>query len=239
MGKIVTLYGPAGSGKTTLAYALADRMAGPDHLVLIVHTDFNRPVIHEHIPNRQEALSIGQLLMTNDMYNLDKAVIPMEKNQNVFVMGILNDENFSSYRDFSPEAAKAFLHAVSVAFDIVILDTTDDAHDGLALAGLDQCSHVMYLIPPTIQGVVFAKAYAGLLDTFHAKEKSIYIAAKVRPFSNPRLVEDTLGIQFSAQLPLSPEADYLNLSGAPIRHCQKKDGIRYEQAVGLIQRQIS
>lgn len=238
MGKIITLYGPDGSGKTTLAYALAERLASPEHLVLIVHTDFSRPVLHEHIPNRQDAISLGQLLMTDNMYNFDKSVIPLPRNQNVFAAGILNSENFASYHDYSPEAAKAYLHTAGAAFDSVILNTTDDTHDGLALAGLDQCSHVLYLIPPNIQGIVFAKAYADLLTQLRAKEKSIHIAAKVRPYSNLPLVEKTLGIQFATQLPLSPEVDYLNLSAAPIRNCHKKDGIQYEQAVETIRRQI-
>lgn len=237
MGKIITLYGPDGSGKTTLAYALADRLAGPDHLVLIVHTDFTRPVLQEHSPNKQDALSLGQLLMVEDMNDLDRTVIPL-KNKNVFVTGILGGENYASYHDYPPEAARAFLRAAATAFDTVILDTTDYVRDGLALAGLDQCSHMAYLIPPNIQGIVFAKAYAGLLESFHAKEKAVYIAAEVRPYSNVPLAEKTLGIRYAVQLPLSPEADYFNLSGAPIRHCRKKDGIRYEQAVELIRQQI-
>lgn len=238
MGKIITLYGPDGSGKTTLAYALADRLAGPDHLVLIVHTDFTRPVLQEHSPNKQDALSLGQLLMTGDMDSLDRATVPYKENNAVFIAGIQGGETYASYPDYPPEAARAFLRAASAAFDAVILDTTDNVRDGLALAGLDQCGHVAYLIPPNIQGIIFANAYAGLLESFHAKEKSVYIAAEVRPFSNPHLVEHTLGIRYAVQLPLSPEADYLNLSGAPIRHCRKKDGIRYEQAVELIRQQI-
>lgn len=231
MSKIITIYGPSGIGKTALAYALADRLADKNNLALIVHTDFTRPVLNERSPEHLSALSLGHILMTADFFNLSKSYVPCGYNENLLATGIINDENFASYAGFAPDYVKRYLQTVADAFDYVIVDTTDSPDDGLTLASLDQCSHVVGLLPPNIQGVLFHQAYSPILDRFHAKEKMIYAAAKVQPHNDPAAIEKRLGIRFAARLPFSAEVDIRSMSGAAVRGLRKKEGAAYERQV--------
>jgi len=72
MSRIISIYGQDGNGKTTLSYALANQLADKTNMVLIVHTDYNKSVMSERMPELQNSISLGQLLMTEEYYNLDK-----------------------------------------------------------------------------------------------------------------------------------------------------------------------
>lgn len=239
MSKIITLYGPDGSGKTTLAYALADRLADKTSLALIVHTDFTRPVVNERRPEQLPVLSLGHVLMTGDFFNLSKTYVQSPINENVFSSGILNDENFTSYGDFTPQNVRQFLQSAGDTFDYVIVDATDSPDDGLALASLDQCSHAVGLLPPNIQGVIFHRAYNPILERFHANEKAIYAAAKTVHYHNLGAIEKQLRLRFAVRLPYSLEVDIRSMSGAAIRGLHKKDGVTYEHAVDVLAKMVN
>ena len=241
MGKLISVYGPDGSGKTTLAYALANELASGDTQVLLVHTDFSRPVLPERIPELQDALSLGQLLLTGDRYNMEDSFVPYPKNSNVFVTGILHNENFSSYPASACllEAAKKYFETVSAVFDFVIVDSTDDVSDNLALAGLAQAGAVVELVPPNIQGVLFSEAYGMIFDSLHTKEKTLYTASKCRDDQNPELIEHRLGVRFSARLPYSSEVDAKAMSGGLIRGCAGKEGISYEREISRLRGMVA
>lgn len=238
MSRIITLYGQDGGGKTTLAYSLADRLASDNNLVLIVHTDLTKPVLSERMPELQNTISLGQLLMAGDYYNLEKTFIPYSLNENVFVTGIINNENYSSYNHCSPETAKEYYETVVKIFDYIIVDTTDDVDDTLAIAGLAQSGIVVELISPNIQGIVFQKSYDQIFDNLNTKGKTIFAAAKVQPYHDTVMIEKKIGVKFEIKLPYSNEVDAKSMSGSPIKGFFKKEGLAYEKNLKQLQKLV-
>lgn len=239
MGRIVSIYGQDGVGKTTLAYGLADRLASEKNLVLIVHTDFTKPVISERIPEIQQGMSLGQLLMTEDYKNIEKTYVPYPKNDNVFLSGILNKENFTSYNRPSPEAVKKYIETVAGAFDYVLIDSTDDVNDELAIAGLSYAGIVIELLRPNIQGVIFQQAYEHFFSKLNTKGKTAYAAAKFYEYNNFNVIERLLGIHFSYKLPYSSEVDFKSMSGSVIKGCSKREGVLYETELRQLHKLVS
>lgn len=235
MPKIIAIYGQDGTGKTTLTYALADCLGQQNRLVLIVHTDFSKPVLHERMPENQDAVSLGQILLTGDYANISRSFIRFKGNKNVYVTGILNNENFLSYREPSEETAKAYYQAVSKLFDYVLVDTMDSVDDRMALCGLSEANHIVELVYPNIQGIIHQRAFEPVREDMHTGGKTIYAAAKTRPCHNVSLVEKTLGITFNIRLPFSEEVDGCNLKGEPVKGCVGKPGRNYEKELSQLQ----
>lgn len=239
MGRIISVYGPDGSGKTTLSYALADRLASQKNLVLIVHTDFSKPVLTERVPQIQNCISLGQLLMTEDYVNIEKTFISYPENRNVFVSGIVGNENYASYPPFTPENAKKYIEAVAETFDYVLVDSTDSIDDTLAIAGLSMADFVIELLAPNIQGVIFQQSYDQIFSNLNAKGKTTYAAAKIHQYHNIDAIEKMIGVSFSVKLPYSSEVDLKAMSGGIVRGCSKREGVRYEQEIKQLQRLVS
>jgi MinD-like ATPase involved in chromosome partitioning or flagellar assembly len=238
MGKIISIYGQDGNGKTTLSYALANQLGDKSSLTLIIHTDFNKPVLNERMPEIQNTVSLGRILMTGDYYNIEKTFIPYLLNKNVFVAGLINNENFSSYSKYSPEAAKKYIKMVSDVFDYVVIDSTDDINDTLALHGLEASSHIIELLSPNIHGVVFEQAYNQIFEKLNTKGKTVYTASKVLDYNDPELIEERLKIRFSVKLPFSGEVDYKSMAGSLIKGCTKKEGAYYEKGVAQLKQMV-
>lgn len=239
MGRLISIYGQGGSGKTTLSYALADRLAAGKNLVLIVHTDFCRPVLSERVPQLSNALSLGHLLMTDDYVNIERTYVSYPENKNVFVSGIINNENFTSYPQVSPTAANRYFDEICEIFDYVLIDSTANVTDTLALSGLGKADVVIELLSANIQGIVFQRAYDRMLEGMHAKSKTTYAAAKLQQYHDVSLVEHEAGIRFGIRLPYSNEVDYKAMSGGVIKGCARREGIQYENEIGQLQRMVS
>ena len=238
MSRIIAIYGQDGNGKTTLSYALANQLADKTNMVLIVHTDYNKSVMSERMPELQNSISLGQLLMTEEYYNLDKSFVPYALNENVFASGIVNSENYTSYERCSLDTAKRYFEILVKIFDYIIVDTTDDLNDTLAVAGLAQAGIVIELLSANIQGVIFQNAYNLIFDKLDTKGKTIFAAAKLQPYQNMAIVENMLNVKFKIKLPYSNEVDFKNMSGSTLNGFAKKDGIAYEREIQQLQKLV-
>lgn len=238
MSKLITLYGPDGAGKTTLAYALADRLADKDRMVLIVHTDYRRPVISERMPALQTAVSLGQILMTGDFTHVEKSLVSYPGNKNVFATGILNDENAQSYERCKPDTAEGYLKAVSSLTDYVLVDATDDITDTLAMTALARAGLVLEILPPDIQGALFHRAYLGLFTQLGTGARTIYVADKVQTFSNTSDAEKAAGLRFQVSLPFSDEVAMRALSAKPMNGFVRHPGRAYAAGIDQLCTQI-
>lgn len=238
MSKLITLCGPDGIGKTTLAYALADRLVDQDRMALIVHTDFRRPVISERMPALQRAFSLGQILITGDFTLVEKSLVSYPVNKNVFATGILNDENVQSYERCAPDTAEGYLKAVSSLFDYILVDATDDITDTLAMTALARSGLVLEVLPPDIQGTLFHRAYLGLFTQLGTGARTIYIADKVQAFSNTPDAEKAAGIRFQVSLPYSDEVAMRTLAAKPMNGFVRRPGRAYAAGIDQLCTQI-
>lgn len=238
MGKLIAVYGQAGAGKTTFAYSLADRLATGTALVLLVHTDFALPIVNIFAPQTSTEASLGRLLMTGDYAHIEKTYISYPKNRNLFLSGIVGNENYESYPEISPREAKKYYDTVIEMFDFVIVDCTNNLHDTLALAAIGRADKVINLLTPDAKGIVFKTSYDKLIDKI-CKGKTLYAAALAKDYSNVKQVEQLLGLNFAAKIPYSTEADFKAMCGEPVKGCSSREGAKYENAVRDICRMVA
>jgi MinD-like ATPase involved in chromosome partitioning or flagellar assembly len=229
MGKIISICGQDGTGKTTLSYALANKLASKNTFVLIIHTDLRYSSIKEHMPlakiNNDQ--SIGLMLMTENYNTLDRTIIKYNKNDNMFLTGICGIDDCTSYKQFNVSATQKYITDVSKLFDYVIVDTTASTTDILAITSFVMANHIINLILPNIHGLTFEDSFNELYERLKIRGKMIYSAAKEQIYNNTALIEDHFSIKFQAHFPFSTEVDRKNLSCDLINGMSKPDGLVY------------
>lgn len=134
-GRIITVWGSAGSGKTMLATNLAFQLAETNHSVALVDLDTRRPSIAASLgitePGagitaiarlaRQERLELSEILRLGHE-------IKFQKHRVVFIPGLNQPGRFAELG--SRETAK-MLEVLGAEFDFVVLDINDDCDKSL------------------------------------------------------------------------------------------------------------
>lgn len=134
-GKVITVWGSAGSGKTTLAINLAFQLAENNHLVALVDLDTRRPSIAASLGIVEPGAGLTAIARLARQDRLDLLEIQrlgheikFQKHSVMFIPGLNQPGRFAEIG--SRETAK-ILDVLCAEFDFVVIDINDDCDKGL------------------------------------------------------------------------------------------------------------
>lgn len=174
----IASWGSSGSGKSTIALALAAQLAHRKHDVLLLSTDTKNPALPFYLPNSKldSRHSIGGLLELDHLIeaHLKDKIHKHPKSDHLFCMGLASGE-ISTISYHAPERrnVQQLMQLISdyTPFEYVIVDCdTNPIYDTLTLYALEHADHVLRTITPDVKGYEFQKAqlaWLGNSDTFH------------------------------------------------------------------------
>lgn len=221
MGKIITVYGQHGSGKTTvavnLAYMLAER-----YVVGIINTQYTYPSIQHffglNIPQEKSFHSI--YLSPNRTRDLPQQFVQHSSRKNLFLLSVPDGTTYLTFADKNSmpdkETAIDMLLDAQEKFDYLIVDSDNDLDNVLSDFALVYADKVVYLIKPDIQGFAYSKAHSELLDDLKVSQnKRIYVANMDKNYLGLDKFEQLLSCKIDISLPYDGQIEVAANEGFP------------------------
>lgn len=240
MSRLITVFGSPGSGKTTLALAMASRLALAKNNVVLVSSDKVVPNMRVLLPtvDTDKTRSMGALLMQSDL--TQKLIAPKlvfhPESDFLACMALCSGDNPISYPPlFDPGKIMAFLNVLSGLADYVIVDgTSNPATDSVTLTALEACEDVICTLTPDRKGIEYLSAILAVLrDGKYKADRHMRVLSPVRPVNPIKelrgLIED---VRFS--LPYSAEVEERMLSGRLMKDFGRLEGMIFESRVAHI-----
>lgn len=237
---MIASWGSSGSGKTTVAMALATAFAEKKKDVLILSSDTRTPALPVLLPMVKDIdgrNSIGPLLVSKTLTEpaLKEKLIRHPQNSHIFCMGLSSGEIAAiTYPPPARSSAISLFHLLSAApFHYVIVDCdASPLFDQTTLAALEYAHTGLMVVTPDIKGYEFQKAQMGWLannDQFHM-DRFLKVASPVFPFT-PMNEARTLFGGFDYELPHSPEVAERMMAGELLSGFANAPGIRFKQQI--------
>lgn len=212
MGKVVYVGGPGGSGKTTLASAIASALARKDRYVILVSPDKYHPAMGLWMPDNAETVSIGEFMAhseINAIYVLNQMMGNfMKKPRLLGVLGYKPGESVEKYNPIEEQAAFSFFSAVEnipkINSDCDPLDIVVDGTvygDALSSVAQHRADINIQIFEPDPRGVVAFDVQKSNLPA-----KTLFVAYQRNTFDLITDIPSRLGISWTAIVPMIDEA---------------------------------
>lgn len=236
--KMIASWGSSGGGKSTLAVALAAKLAKHNKNVVIIAADTKTPALPLFLPRMDfsPTNSIGSMLtdMTMNYGGLKDKIHLHPKSDRIGFAGLISGENPITYKTFERSNMIDFLKVLSASpFEYVIFDCDANAvYDSMTLLALETADVVLRTITPDVKGYEFQKAQLSWMkngENFHV-EKQIKIACPVYEVSPIKEAEALAG-GFDYILPFSYEVMSKFIAGDLLENFTQISGQQYEREV--------
>lgn len=164
MGKIITIYGAPGTGKTTLAANIAGILAEQENVVCIVNADINCGSIQTFFGESVGlSESVFRALQDNtEQYN--RYFVQIEKKPNIYLLSAPNETYSVQTTQMPKEQIFPLMRKVSSIFDYVIVDATSDLLNGITLTGIAFSDFLLWCHKSTINCCLFQKSHTAVLS---------------------------------------------------------------------------
>lgn len=237
---IIASWGSSGSGKTSIALALAAAFAQKRQDTLIVSSETRTPALPVILPMTKGIdgrNSIGPLLsapVVNESELKDK-MIRHPKSSHIFVMGFASGETPTiTYPTPTRSAALSLFQILMQSpFSYVIVDCdSSPLYDQTTLAALEYAQAGVMAFTPDVRGYEFQKAQTGWLsngDVFRL-ERFLRVASPVFPYTPISEARALFG-GFSCELPHSQEVSEKMMAGELLAGFTTKAGILFEKNI--------
>lgn len=229
MGKVITVWGSPGCGKSMFSCILAKALTRDKRKAIIINAEISVPMLPVWLPEQviQTGASIGQVLSSVEIdTTLVASHVTVLKNYPfIGLMGYCAGENPLSYPDIQYSMVLQLVNAAARLVDYVILDCSSSMTNVFTPAAIESGDLTVRILTPDLKGMNYLKAHQPLLvdSRFHYNEH-LSFAGMARPFH----ALDEMGYLvggFDGLLPYSKEIDRCATEGGMFRainYCNPK-----------------
>ena len=119
------------------------------------------------------------MLTGGDSLSIKEYFIECPYEKNIHIASLADNDDCAGYRKMRVDLAVRFINLVKKNYPIVLIDCDESTDDPLSMYSLTLSDHIIYVIRPSLQSVVFAKAHESIVTGLQIKElmKLAYIGA--------------------------------------------------------------
>lgn len=229
MGKVITVWGSPGSGKSMFCCILAKVLTRDKRKAIIINGEAGTPMLPIWLPEQiiETGASIGQVLSSVEIDTslVASHVTVLKSYPFIGLMGYSAGENPLSYPETDFRMVLQLVSAASKLVDFVILDCGSSMTNVFTPAAIESGNLVIRILTPDLKGVNYLKAHQPLLadERFHY-DRHMTFAGMARPFHAFDEMGYIIG-GFDGLLPYSREVDRCATEGGmfqALKYCNAK-----------------
>lgn len=229
MGRVITVWGSPGSGKSMLCCMLARVLTRGKSKAVIINADTCVPMLPVWLPGQTipDNVSIGQVLSSVEIDAAMAAshVTVLQSWPYIGVMGYAAGENPLSYPELRYEMALELIRVMEAIVDYVILDCSPQLTNVFTPAAIESGDLILRVLTPDLKGIHYLKAGTPLLaDSRFRFREHLTFAGLARPFHAIEEMGHLIG-KWDGLLPYSKEIDRCATEGSmfgTVKYCNSR-----------------
>ena len=166
MGKVITVWGSPGSGKSMFSCILAKALTRDKRKAIIINAEISVPMLPVWLPEQiiQTNASVGQVLSSVEIDTslVASHVTVLKSYPFIGLMGYSAGENPLSYPEIKYAMVLQLVNAAARLVDFVILDCSSSMTNVFTPAAIESGDLVIRLLTPDLKGVNYLKAHQPL-----------------------------------------------------------------------------
>lgn len=172
-GKIITVWGAAGSGKTTVATNLAAALAERNYMVGIISSKLYYGELQSLFGKRVEDDKGTYRAMLNGC-NM-KNMFSETGNPNLFFLSVPSGFDGMLLSAVGGDSINELITNSSIMFDYIIIDGSEELNNPISTIGLTLASKIITVHRVSAKDSIWFAAMSNMCNVLHLNEKSVHI----------------------------------------------------------------
>ncbi|MCL2741533.1 MAG: AAA family ATPase [Oscillospiraceae bacterium] len=217
MGRIVSVIGKGGGGKSTVSANLACVLALRDKMVLLVDGGTVYGSL-AHLLGVRVAASQSMVRMMDQAspYESFNDYAQCRRMRNLAVATLGDDDGCMAMQAHDPGRLKRFLAVSKERFDFVINDCGEDPREPFTAISCSASDHIVEVVRASAQGAAYKRATDGLIGRLSAGSKVIRVLGMSKGAAEAEGFMKVTGYAFDHVLPFCSGAGLGDSGGAPL-----------------------
>lgn len=215
-GKIISVWGDSGSGKSTFAASLACALASHDYLIGVISSNLtygNLQIFYGQSVQPEKGLFRA---LNDDNPNVGEKFSEYGESKNVFFLSAPNHYTGLLCDSISLQSVERLMTDASLVFDILIVDGAGYINNPVSDAGLWLAEKIYTLYKPSIAAQMWLKGMEDFIKELHIAEKQVSILREPNGEFDAKTFKGMMEMNFPYELPYVKCAPELENAGTPI-----------------------
>lgn len=236
--KMITIWGRAGSGKTTFAVNMALALAERKFIVGVVSSNLlygNLQVFFNQ--SIREDKGIFQAL-DNGLDGVNEHFWKCGIQENLFLLAVPNGYKGLLADGVTGDEAHTLLSEASSYFDFLIIDGSEEINNPISSVALTLSSSIFTLHRPSIASCLWLRAMEDFIKQLHLKERLVHLLNANDGSCPIEAFLKNTGIHYSYELPFVKMASTQENAGTPIYLSSDKESKRYSRILDSLSEEL-
>lgn len=171
--KIITVWGPNGSGKTTVAANLAAALADRDFMVGLISSKLCYGELQSVFGKRIETDKGIYKAISNGCST--KNMFEATYNPNLFILAPPNEFDGLLLTAISADTVQELIEDSTIRFDYIIIDGSEELNNPISSLGLSLSDKIVRVYKVCTKDCIWHKAMNNLTDLIHIRDKTVTV----------------------------------------------------------------